>query len=150
MGATTAAEIWGLEFDWLATDADRQVGFFTTAGGGYAPPEFLGDTDAHEAAIAAILALPPTTTARFAPVVGSGLRNDWRLMAERGVFAYDADANGGPYRLVAAPTDAILVETLPDGARQVVEGLRCPFGFEGMPTAGPDDLALLSSDIPAR
>ena len=56
----------GLEYDWLATDADRHVGFFTTAGGGYAPPAFLSDTDSHEVRIA-ILALPPTTVARYAP-----------------------------------------------------------------------------------
>ena len=150
MSSRTAAEIQGLEYDWLATDADRHVGFFTTAGGGYAPPAFLLDTDSHEVAIAAILALPSTTVARYAPILGSGLANDWRLMAERGVFAYDADVNGGPYRLVAAPVDPILAETLPKPAREVATRLRCPFGFEASPTAGPDELANLAGDIGAR
>ena len=147
MSVKTATEIWGLEYDWLATDADRHVGFFTTAGGGYAPPAFLMDTDSHEAAIAAILALPPTTVARFAPTVGPGLANDWRLMAERGVFAYDADASGGPYRLVAAPVIPILAESLPEPVRELAERLRCAFGFEGSPTAGPDELGRLAGDI---
>lgn len=41
-------EIHGLEFDWLARDADGNVALLSTAGGGYAPEEFLRDTDLHD------------------------------------------------------------------------------------------------------
>src|SRR5437899_85750 len=41
MGAKSADEILGLEFDWLASDADGHVALFSTAGGGYAPEDFL-------------------------------------------------------------------------------------------------------------
>jgi hypothetical protein len=41
----------GMEADWLACDADDCVALFSTAGGGYAPREFLKDIDAHGSAI---------------------------------------------------------------------------------------------------
>lgn len=96
-------EIQGWEFDWLARDADGNVALFSTAGGGYAPEEFLRDTDLHDAAIQEILALDPSTEAVFAPELAANLTNTWRLVAERGLFAFDADPSGGPYHLVAAP-----------------------------------------------
>ena len=68
MGAKSADEIQGFEFDWLATDVDGHVALFSTAGGGFAPEAFLLDTDAHNAAIKALLASPPRTKARFAPL----------------------------------------------------------------------------------
>lgn len=104
MGAKSAEEVRGWEYDWLACDADGHAALFSTAGGSYAPEEFLRDTDAHEEAIKAILASPAWTTARFAPPeVRPDLENTWRLVAERGLFAFDGEFNGGPYTLVAAP-----------------------------------------------
>ena len=64
--------IRGFEYDWLASDGNEHVALFSTAGGGYAPDELRADTDAFDAAISAILAMPPTTTARFAPKVAAG------------------------------------------------------------------------------
>lgn len=104
----------GREFDWLAVDGDGHVALFSTAGAGYAPPEFLRDTDAHDAAIEDILALSASTRARFAPQVAPGLKNTWLLVAERGLFAFDSDPNGGPYRLVAAPQLPMRVTGLPE------------------------------------
>ena len=113
MGAKSAKDILGFEFDWLASDSDGHVAFFSTAGGGYAPEEFLRDTEIHDIAIDAILAMPPKTKARMAPQVSPGLKNTWLLMADRGVFAFDSDPNGGPYRLVAAPEEPICIPDLP-------------------------------------
>lgn len=98
MALKTSAEVVGFEHDWLAVDGEGNVGFFSTAGGGYAPIEFLADTEAHDAAIAAILSHPPSTIARYAPELGADHTNTWRLMAERGVYAFDSDSNGGPTR----------------------------------------------------
>jgi hypothetical protein len=120
MGPKSARDIQGLEYDWLATDGDDRVALFSTAGGGYAPPAFLHDTDAHDAAIAALLALPASTSARFAPELEPGLENTWRLVAERGLYAYDADPAGGPYRLVAAPTTAARSSELPAAVAELV------------------------------
>ncbi|MBU8900117.1 hypothetical protein KRR26_31380 [Corallococcus sp. M34] len=113
MTQKTADDIRGLEYDWLAVDADGHVGFFSTAGGGYAPDGFLADAESFGATIEALEASPATTTARFAPSLTSEYTNSWRLMAERGLFAFDSDFFGGPYRLVAAPEVPVRVTDLP-------------------------------------
>ncbi|MBA3406144.1 MAG: hypothetical protein H0U13_15915 [Gemmatimonadaceae bacterium] len=118
MSRKSADEIIGFEFDWLACDADGHVAQFSTAGGGYAPGGFLRDTDAHGAAIDAILAAPVTTRPRFAPEI-PGPNNTWRDMAERGIFAFDSSFHGGPYRLVAAPEVPIRVHALPDPVAEI-------------------------------
>lgn len=124
MGAKSAEEIQGFEFDWLASDVDGHVALFSTAGGGFAPEGFLRDTDAHDAAIDTLLASATRTQARFAPQLRSGLQNTWLLMAERGLYAFDSDPHGAPYRLVAAPEHPIHISDLPASvatvARQVV------------------------------
>ncbi|MBI5542656.1 MAG: hypothetical protein HY901_02115 [Deltaproteobacteria bacterium] len=113
-------DIRGFEYDWLGCDAVGKVAFFSTAGGGYAPEEFLRDTDLFEAAIDILLACPLTTKARFAPQLSPGYENTWQLLAERGVFAYDSDPHGGPYRLVAAPEVPASLGHLPQGVVAVV------------------------------
>lgn len=113
MAPKTVDDIAGLEFDWLAMDADGHVALFSTAGGGYAPVSFLAETNAHADAIEAVLALTPTTTARFAPKLSPKYDNTWKSMADRGFFAYDSDINGTPYRLVAAPEVPLKAEQLP-------------------------------------
>lgn len=110
---TTMNDIQGMEYDWLAVDAEGHVGFFSTAGGGYAPEAFLQDIDSFDSAIATLLALPPTTQALCSRELSPGLANTWKLMAERGVFAYDSDPLGGPYHLIAAPENPVAVHGLP-------------------------------------
>jgi hypothetical protein len=124
MGQKSAEEILGVEFDWLCCDVDSHVALFSTAGAGYAPEEFLRDTDAHDAAIDSILLFPASTIALFAPDLPVGLKNTWRLVAERGLFAFDSDPNGGPYRLVAAPKVPVRVAELPKSAAAVVSALQ--------------------------
>jgi hypothetical protein len=126
MGGKTSDEILGSEYDWLAGDADGRVALFSTAGGGYAPEAFLLDTDAHDAAIDTILASPASTVARFSPQLPPGLKNTWRVVAERGLFAFDSDPQGGPYRLVAAPQEPIRLSELPGPASTVVGQLVFP------------------------
>jgi hypothetical protein len=107
------SQILGGEFDWLAVDSDGHIGMLSTAGGGRAPRAVLVDVDAHDAALEALMACPATTSARFFPQVREGLENDWRAAAERGVFAFDSDVYGSPYRLVAAPVRPIVLAGLP-------------------------------------
>lgn len=124
------ADILGLEYDWLGSDGNGCVALFSTAGAGYAPKAFLRDTDAHDVAIQAILALPATTEAKFAPDLAPGLINTWRLVAERGLYAYDCDPNGGPYRLVAAPAVPARVDSLPPAVANIA--VRCSLRFESL------------------
>ena len=109
----SAVDVLGLEYDWLGCDESGCVALFSTAGSGYAPGAFLDDTDAHDRAIEAILALPASTEARFFPDLSPGLVNTWRLVAERGLYAYDCDPNGGPYRQVASPANPARIGTFP-------------------------------------
>lgn len=117
MTEKTSEEIRGLEYDWLAVDANGHVALFSTAGGGYAPPEFLRDTDLHDAGIDALMASPRRTTARFFPKVANGLPNAWKSAAESGAYAFDSDPSGGAYRLVASPEIPALIDDFPESTR---------------------------------
>lgn len=130
MTSKSAADVLGLEYDWLGCDSLGHIALFSTAGAGYAPAEFLRDTDAHDIAIQEVLALPATTEARFFPEVAAGLVNTWRLVAERGLYAYDCDPNGGPYRLVAAPLIPAGADALPSTVVAVARRVRCAALFE--------------------
>jgi len=112
MGKKTAEEVRGFEYDWLAIDSGGYLGFFSSAGGGYVPVEVLRDTDAQDRAIANVLEAAEASIALFGPTLAPGLKNVWLQMAERGVFAFDSDPNGGPYRLVAKPETPIAAERL--------------------------------------
>lgn len=137
----TAADIQGTEYDWLGCDSFGHIALFSTAGAGYAPVGFLCDTDAHDVAIQELLALPPTTEARFSPTTASGLVNTWRLVAERGLYAYDCDPNGGPYRLVAAPMIAAKVDDLPHEIVDVATRIKCSTCFANQGTVTQDMLS---------
>ncbi|MBN9161812.1 MAG: hypothetical protein BGO98_46775 [Myxococcales bacterium 68-20] len=134
----SAADIQGLEFDWLGSDEVGCVALFSTAGAGCAPAEFLRDTSAHDAAIEAVLALPASTTARFAPELAPGLPNTWRVVAERGLYAFDCAPTGAPYRIVAAPAVPIRLGALPASVADVVARIRLALRFEDQ-TIVPDD-----------
>lgn len=126
MSAASDNAISGSEFDWLACDGEGHVGFFSTAGGGYAPDEFLRYIDSFDAAIEAILTVAPRTRAICALQLRPELVNTWQAMAERGVFAFDSDLFGGPYKLIASPTAPIRVDELPDQAADVVRRITYP------------------------
>jgi hypothetical protein len=116
--------IEGREFDWLACDADNRLALFSTAGGGYAPREFVKDIEVHDSAIEEIEALPACTRAAFSPDLTPGLKNTWYLMANRGLFAFDSDPNGGPYKLVAAPVTPSRLSDLPEHLAAVIKRIR--------------------------
>jgi hypothetical protein len=137
----TAKQIEGLEYDWLSLDEENYVALFSTGGSGYAPRAFLRNTEAHDAAIELILATAATTTAKFSPQLPTGLKNTWKLIAERGLFAFDCSPDGGPYRLVAAPTVATLFSDLPNDAKTVLKGARLPLLFSSVTTIASDFLS---------
>lgn len=117
-------DVSGFEFDWLASDGDGCVALSSTAGGGFAPMPFLQNPDEHQAAIDELLAAPASTAARFAPEFPSARQNTWRLVAERGLYAFDSDAHGGAYRLLAAPAVPARVADLPSAARTIVGSIQ--------------------------
>jgi hypothetical protein len=110
---TTQEEIQGQEYDWLAADSEGLVGFFSTAGGGYAPQAFLDDVNAFDSAIAAVLSLPATGSATCFRELRTRLTNTWKLVAERGLYAFDSSPLGGAYRLIATPDTPARLKDLP-------------------------------------
>lgn len=116
--------IQGIDFEWLATDAEGHVALFSNEGG-VAPPELvLRNMDAHSRALQALLLAPPTTRPLFSPLDPLERDNVWRTVAERGLFAYRADPLGGPYRLAAAPMEPIRLFDLPETTARTVGAIR--------------------------
>lgn len=141
----TALQIAGEEYDWLGTDQEGNIALFSTAGAGYAPEAFLRDTESHDSAIEQILSMPATTEARHSPAVAPGCINTWRSVAERGLYAYDCDPNGGPYVQVAAPKERINHADLPRWLVDVAGRVRCPFRFETQLEVGREMLVLAAT-----
>lgn len=138
----TAEDIQGLEFDWLGSDENGCVALFSTAGAGYAPTEFLRDTEAHDTAIEALLALPASTETKLAPVLAPNLTNTWKLVAERGLYAFDCDPSGGPYRLVAVPVVPSRLHALPKEVASVAARIKLALRFESQTTVTDDVISL--------
>ena len=136
------SQILGGEYDWLGVDSNGHVGLFSTAGGGRTPRAVLVDVDAHEVGLDALMARSATTSARFFPQVRKGLENDWRAAAERGVFAFDSDVYGSPYRLVAAPERPIGLADLPLAAATAAGRVR--LGHLCFATVGEGDVVAVN------
>lgn len=122
----TQEELFGFEHDWIACDGAGHVALFTTAGGSFAPEDYRRNMEDHEHAIKALLALPTTTRALSAPVLGPEFTNTWLEVAERGLFGFDGDFNRGPYRRVSVPARPALVEDLPASVQEVIRRLKFP------------------------
>ena len=123
---TSADDLLGWDAEWVASDADGHIGLFTTAGDGYMPESAWRDVDALTAAVAAILGMSVSTTARFAPEVRPGSENIWRDAAERGLFGFDSDGDGAGYNRVASPMTPVHVSAMPAAAAGVLRRVHCP------------------------
>lgn len=134
-----AAARGGLDFDWLASDAEGYVALFASAGGEIPPDAVLRDLAAHVRALGVLLAAPASTRALFAPSGGGEGR--WRAAAERGLFVYRCSPAGGPYRLVAAPETPVRVLHLAAGPGLLVQALRfSQLRFRHIQSVAPDVL----------
>ncbi|AGC48339.1 hypothetical protein MYSTI_07067 [Myxococcus stipitatus DSM 14675] len=114
MTPKTRDDIAGAEHDWLAVDQDGYVGFFSSAGGGYAPDAYLQDVDVHDTAISVLFDMEPRTSPVPAPGQSSTPDDYWQKMAARGVYAFDSSHHGGPYHLLASPLVPASLKTLPE------------------------------------
>ncbi len=109
-------DVWGIEFDWFAVDEVGHLGFFASSGSGLVPIE-AQSLEAEIEELAAHLHIP------FG-------RDSWEHAAAAGLYAYDGDINGGPYRLNGTPEVRLLSHELPEFLQPLANaiGYRGRFG----------------------
>lgn len=113
----------GVDYAWLASDAEGHVARFTNVGEGPVPAAVLGMREMADRAEALCGALPFVGK----PVMRVSLPDptDFRRLARRGLYGYDwQDAtrtagHTGCYELLAVPTLAVRMEELPADLRRL-------------------------------
>lgn len=101
------------EFDWLASDRNGYLGFFSTAGAGPIPRAVAFSPADYEAVLEQVLALPKRAEAK---VERDNDRNidEWIAISQRGFFAFDWRWESSSYEIVAAPSIPARVTDLPE------------------------------------
>jgi hypothetical protein len=99
------------EFDWLAIDECRHVGFFSTAGMGPLPEDVVARGDLYETLETEILAMSECCDASVLAASGYDW-SDWLAVARRGFFAFDWRWETKRYELIARPSDPDLCGAL--------------------------------------
>ena len=92
----------GIESDWFARDADGNIALFATAGEGFFP----SSAAAHHANHTAI--------SESIPSPNTGTDKVWSDYAAVGLYVFDWDLPGGPYKLRAAPLKPASQELISD------------------------------------
>ena len=137
-------ELSGLEFDWLACDADGFVAMLSSAGFGAVPEEAVATADALETALDRIKLLPVTGEATS--ISGMTSPDDWIAAARRGVFAFDWEHARDRYRIEGLPSRAIRVDEIADVAlRDAVSRVRIPVVFSDVRWLDWDEAGKLSA-----
>jgi hypothetical protein len=110
----------GIDFFWLAVDANGCVGCFSLGMSGPVPRLLSEDQlDEHEPRLERWV---QSTGRAFEPDGGKAL---WRDAAATGVFAFDHDDSKGEYRIVAKPQSPVAHHEAPPPIREVL-GLWLP------------------------
>lgn len=126
-----------VEFDWLATDLDGFVGYFSTAGAGPVPTASVQDGELLEDALDRIRALDRVCDG--VPVAGVLNPRDWIDVAERGIFAYDWSHTTRQYELVAEPARPVRLHDLLDPKiRSLAAHVRLPVRISMSRQVPPD------------
>jgi hypothetical protein len=109
-------DVWGIEFDWWATDQDGHIAIFCSAGYGPIPLAALEDPRATaDADVAALLIDGLPSRGRWrAEGRGPGECREWVQLAERGLYVFDWAPYHGPYDRVVVPEVALTRSGLPD------------------------------------
>lgn len=91
-------ELEGREFDWFAIDSEGNVGLFSTAGEGFIPDTVMNAYSEHDK-ISEQLESP-----------NWGSSEVWSDYSKLGLYVYDWNLHGGPYKQERAPSKAISEE----------------------------------------
>lgn len=92
----------GIEFDWLASDTDGNIALFATAGEGFFPAPVATHHAKHSAITETI------------PSPNTGTEKVWSDYAAVGLYVFDWDLPGGPYKLRATPMKQASSELVAD------------------------------------
>jgi hypothetical protein len=101
----------GLEFDWFASDAEGNIGLFSTAGFGPVPDEVQLHFQGHD---------------QVAALLDWRVPQVWKECASRGLFVFDWQHWQGPYRKEESPLGALA----PAFKRHILSIPKLPF-FKG-------------------
>jgi hypothetical protein len=118
----------GLDYAWLACDADGHVGRFTNVAEGPVPAVVLAVRELADRADALTRSLP--FVGRHQMRVSLPDPTDFIRLARRGLFGYDwqdatrTTGHTSCYEVVSVPARALRVEELPPEMRQLAELVR--------------------------
>jgi len=101
----------GLEYDWLALDADGCLGIFSTAGAGPIPSSIMTGEN-KDVMVFEILMTLPIVTRPLLPKICEHNISDWTALAERGIFAFDWRRDCNDYCLIAYPAEPLQQPTI--------------------------------------
>ena len=108
----------GLDASWIACDRDGHVAWLVSFVSGVLPAWILAHYDDCPEVETPLGQLAERSEGRV--LHDDGHVAEWATMARRGLFAFDWDVHSGPYRLLAAPTNAITIDDLPPSLQAVV------------------------------
>jgi hypothetical protein len=118
----------GLDYAWLACDAEGRVARFTNAGQGPIPVIVLASREFSDAADSLIRLLP--FVGEHEMRVSLPDSSDFSELARRGIYGFDwqdthrTTARTGCYEIVSRPMRPLWVEDLPPQLRQLAELVR--------------------------
>lgn len=118
-----------VEFDWLAHDKDGRVGFVTTAGAGPVPEASLADAALLDDILGQILALPVVCEAKTM-LVGAHDIQIWQDVACRGLYGFDWRRETNGYRLIASPSEPLILGRLGQPLRDLAGRVRLQMRFD--------------------
>ena len=122
---------YGVDYEFLATDAQGYVARFTTGGDGPVPVAILEQHKLNDAALEALYALPRVSKAHL--LVALPRPDDFREIAELGFFGYDwqdvhrtGKSKTNLYEPISVPTTPCSASALPAVLQAALNLLRLP------------------------
>ncbi|MBU1219015.1 hypothetical protein KKF34_02030 [Myxococcota bacterium] len=104
---TSIKDLKGTEHVWPACDKLGNIAVFVTAGGGYAPITYIKNFKIFELVLEYLSKLPIVNNAYIEYKLDSSyLKNPFSLV-NKGVFIFDSDSFGCPYKMVEAPNTLV-------------------------------------------
>jgi hypothetical protein len=119
----------GSEFDWIATDRNKKLGYFSTAGAGPIPSNVLASAPLFENILEDIKSLPALISIKDCHTITSFF--EWAEIACHGLYVFDWNHALKCYELVAVPTNALFLQQIDnDSLRSLFELATLDYDFD--------------------